>query len=213
MHRAARVRLEFAAQVVGVHPQVVGLLPIGRSPGSLEQILVRHEPAIVPGELIEQAPLRGREVDKLASGLAMPLIEVEHEVIAHKGRGRRPRLSTPPQCRPDPRHQFVHTEGLRDVIVRAFIERLHFVVALVPGGEHYDRYRSEEPDTTQHLDAIDIGQAQVEHDHVGPLVRNRAERVAPVGHRLDLETTGPQVDPQGSQDRWVIVHDQDPVGG
>ena len=60
------------------------------------------------------------------------------------------------------------------------------------------------------LDAVHVGQAEVEHDEVGPAGRPAARRARrAVGGHVDVVSAGAQVDPQGAQDLRLVVDDQD----
>ncbi len=61
-----------------------------------------------------------------------------------------------------------------------------------------------------HVDAVDIGQAEIEHHQIGRVAGGRrAQRAGPVGRDVDVVPAGAQVDPQRAQDLWFVVHDQD----
>ncbi len=74
---------------------------------------------------------------------------------------------------PQAREQLAHPERLGEVIVGAGVERRDLVALLAAGGEHDDRHVAPLPQPPDHLQAVEIGQAQVEDDEVG-LARSAA---------------------------------------
>ena len=56
-----RVGLELAAQLGGVHAQVVRLVLVRRAPHLAQQLLAGDQPAEVAGQQLEEGPLRGRQ--------------------------------------------------------------------------------------------------------------------------------------------------------
>ena len=59
------------------------------------------------------------------------------------------------------------------------------------------------------LDAVQVGQAEVEHDQVGVRVGGRLQGAAAAARGHDLVVAGLQVDPQRPQDLRLVVDDQD----
>ena len=76
-------------------------------------------------------------------------------------------MRAPPHGRAHPGQQLVHLERLGDVVVRAGVERLDLLVAGRPRGQHDDRHRVPSADAVQDLDAVEVGQSEVEDDDVG----------------------------------------------
>ena len=67
------------------------------------------------------------------------------------------------ESNPDPREKLTHGERLRDVIVRTRIEGLDLVVLVLSHGENDNGRLSPFAKTPDHLDAVEIGQSQVEN--------------------------------------------------
>ena len=63
--------------------------------------------------------------------------------------------------------QLAHGEGLGEVVVRLGVQRTDLVGVLRTGAHHDDGRLRPTPDVAHHLNAVDVGQPQVEQDHVG----------------------------------------------
>ena len=104
--------------------------------------------------------------------------EVDREVVGLDDRfllrGRRA-----PERGPQPREELVHAERLRDVVVRAGVERGDLVALGLAHGEHDDRNRAPAAQAPDHLDAVDPREAEVEDDEIRVLPgRDRQRRLA-----------------------------------
>ena len=75
------------------------------------------------------------------------------------------------------RQQLVHAERLRDVVVGARVERGDLVALGVARRQHDDRHLGPAAQAVDHLDPVDPGQPEVEHDDVGVMARRQLERV------------------------------------
>ena len=60
-----------------------------------------------------------------------------------------------------------HPEGFGHVVVGSLIEGGHLAVLGADGREDDDRDVAPLPDPPAHLQPVDVGEAEVEHDHVG----------------------------------------------
>ena len=65
-----------------------------------------------------------------------------------------------------PGHQHVHGERLGDVVVGALVERGDHALLVAVGGDHDDRAALRGAQPAAQLDAVDVGQAEVEDDQV-----------------------------------------------
>ena len=59
-----------------------------------------------------------------------------------------------------------------------------------------------------HLEAVDLGQHQVEHDQVGPVGGNGLKRLASVGHVQGSMTGAFQIADDHSGNGQIVVHDE-----
>ena len=89
-------------------------------------------------------------------------------------------------------------ERLDDVVVGAELQPDDPVGLVGAGGQHDDRHRGRWPHRAGHVEAVDAGQAEVEHDEVG---HDRAERGAGPPRPIAPWTRGTRRRP-GSRGRW-----------
>ena len=66
-------------------------------------------------------------------------------------------------------------------------------------------------DAPAHLEAVEAGQHDVEHDQVGPVGRRLRHRRRPVVGQVDREALGPQPGRDRLGDRPLVLDDQDPA--
>ena len=121
------------------------------------------------GEQREQLELDERQLDGLAAHLDRAAGQVDHDVAAvdhlvppaGEVRGRRP-----PQERADATAELADRERLRDVVVRAELQPEDLVELVVARRQHDDRDGALGPQPPAHLEPVDAGQHDVEHDEV-----------------------------------------------
>jgi hypothetical protein len=114
-----------------------------------------------------------------------------------------------PQLRGDPGEQLAEPERLRDVVVGAGAEAQHDVHLLVARRQHHDRQRRRAaPQPPADLDAVDVGEAQVEQHEVGPRRVDGDQRVGTAGTAHDVVAALAQHQLQRSADRLVVLDDQ-----
>ena len=115
--------------------------------------------------------------------------------------------------RPDAGQQFVEAERLGDVVVGAVVERLHLGGLVAAAGQHDDRDRGAGgADALDRLQAIDVGQAEIQHDQVGAAAAGVVDggmAVAGLGHHVALRG---QASAQEPADRRLVVDDEDAQG-
>ncbi len=111
----------------------------------------------------------------------------------------------------DPRHQLLEAERLHEVVVAAEREPAHLVVgAVARGEEQHRRPYAVVAKPAAHLEAVEVGQHDVEHDQVGIMLLDGVERVTTRAGGAHLETLvaegrfehGPQV--------VLVVDEQEP---
>src|SRR5665647_2023900 len=127
-------------------------------------------------ERLDERELAGGQVDLVAGErrLVGTKVELELAVLQHQ-RGFRPRLAPqPPAYASD---ELLEAERLGDVVVGAVLEALHGVGDRGTGRQHDDR----DPTSlcayaTQHLEAVHVGQADVNGFEVLRRVRAQGSR-------------------------------------
>ena len=83
------------------------------------------------------------------------------------------------QDRADPGHHLARAERLHDIIVAAQLEPEHPVDLVVARGEEQDRQVAVGAQPAADVEPVHPRHVDVEHDEVGPLRRDRAERASP----------------------------------
>lgn len=109
--------------------------------------------------------------------LAPSVIDAQLTELEHGGLRRctRPAVA---QGHAHAREELVHPEWLREIVVRACVERPHLVLLATAGREHDDRHSAPLPDLFGEIDSVTVGQAEVEQDERGIVRRHEGQRVA-----------------------------------
>ena len=167
-----RVVAELLAQLAHVHPQVVALGPVARAPHLAQQVLLREELAGIARQLLEQRELGAGEVHGLARPGHEPPGEVDLEVSSstRTTTGAAGGVRNAPQRGADPGEQLLGVERLRHVVVGAGVERAHLLRLVVARGQHDHGDLAERPQPAQHVEAVEVGEAEVEEHDVGAAV-------------------------------------------
>ena len=107
------------------------------------------------------------------------------------------------------RQQLLEREGLDEVVVGAGVEPGDAVGHVVARGQHQHRRavaaRAQPP---ADLEPVDLRHQHVEHDRVGGSLRERGERLAPVGGERDLVALEPQRALERLAHGGLVVHDE-----
>ena len=122
----------------------------------------------VAGQERQQLELLRRQLDGLTFDRSLVVHEVEHDrahcelaVVGDDG------LSGMAESGADPRFQLGHTEGFGHIIVGARVQGRHFAVLQSRGRKHDHRHLGPRADAADHFEAVEVGQPEVEHHHVG----------------------------------------------
>ena len=115
-------------------------------------------------------------------------------------------IADPPQGDPKPGQQLLHGEGLGEIVIGAGVQGGDLVAVLAAGGDDNDGQIAPGADFLNEGDAVHIGQAQVQQDHVGA-VGQGVHQSARAGFRpveeivLGLQGGGDEV-----ADSGVVLH-------
>ena len=116
-------------------------------------------------EEVEEGELLRRELHLHVAPGDPPGRGVERQVA--RGEDGRALRRPPPEERPDAGEELVERERLREVVVRAGVQARDAVLHAVARREHQDRRPSvRRPQAAADLDPVDVGEHQVEQDHV-----------------------------------------------
>ena len=162
-----RVGFQLAPQLGHVEPEVAGRVGVARAPHLGQQLALGEQLAGVAEQDLQQVPFGRGQPDRLAAVPAMTVLaarsmtrspSADHRLV---GRG-----GGPPDGGAHPGQQFLHAERLGHVVVRAGVQRLDLVGAVGPAGQHDDRGLGPAAQPLDDLDAVQVGQAQVEEHQV-----------------------------------------------
>ena len=138
-----------------------------RTPELAQELCLRHHPAGMTDERLQNRVLLGREMDGAAVAHHQPTSEIDAQVSvleASGGAGQPPALT---QQAADPGQQLLHTEGLGDIVVRAAVESLHLLALRVAHREDDDRHLRPGAQFAEDRLPIGVRQPEVEHDEIG----------------------------------------------
>lgn len=139
-------------------------------PHLLDELGLRHRLARPTRQVREEIELALRELEQLPAGkgIATPDVEVEGTGVEHQ----HSRCAT--RQRSEPGEELIHRERLRQVVVRAEVQRPHTVLDLTPGRQHQDR--TVEVGSTEmlaDLQAVSVRQHPVDDREVELLAEGR----------------------------------------
>ena len=163
---------------------------VGPAPGLVphlgEQLLLGDDLAGAAGEVGQQVELARRQVEHLArrarhGGTRGRCSGSPTTTLRSAGRP----LPDPAQHRTDPRLELGGRVRLDDVVVGPRVQRLHQARVVVAGAGDDHRHLAHRPQHRQHLGAVDVGEPEVEDDHVGAGVDGEREPGHPVGRGVD----------------------------
>ena len=230
------IRLELAAQLRHVQPQVAGGVGVPGPPHLGQQLVAAEQLARVPQQHLEQVPFGRGEPDVILLGRgAGSRLAVRGACLAGSGMvaaARRHRrlpgdalggqvddqvaeldlgqvLHGPgaPDRRTHAGEQFFYPERFGDVVIGARVERLHLVHAVGASGQHDDRRLRPAAQALDHLHPIQVGQAKIEDHQVGRIPAGHFERLGSGRRDVHVVVAHPEVDPQRPQDLRLVIDD------
>ncbi len=205
--------VELAPQVADVRLDDVVLAVEVVLPDVVEDLLLRQDALGVEQEVAQQPELGGRQLDLVVAAPDLVAVLVHLEVaVAEAGVGA-VAAADAAQERPDAERQLLERERLGDVVVAAAHEARDPVVLGVARGQedHRDEVAGvAEPPAD--LEAVDVGEHDVEHDEVGGgrCCGDRARRAPRTRWRRVAHVAQGRREEIG--DRGLVVHDQDVRG-
>ncbi len=155
------------------------------------------------------------ETDAVASARHATSFEVDHQVTAPDraaGLGVGQLAIRPPQQRLDAADQLAHAERLHQVVVGAHFQPDHLVHLVRAGGEEDHRSARLASQLAQDLEAIDPGEADVEHDEVGRGVGEVRDRVLAGRLHADVVPLSLEGDLDAAGHGGLVLHDHDRAG-
>src|SRR5579872_6776529 len=126
------VVLKPSPQAAHVHPQVFRLLRVFRTPNGAEQDFVQDDSPGVLDEGAEQLVLGCRKIDERLTSVDLAGSIIDRELSDFQRRSLQLSLrdATSPYRCTDAREQLAHPKRLREIIVRADVQRLNFIALL-----------------------------------------------------------------------------------
>lgn len=192
------------------------LAVVGASTQPLEELPAREDDARARRQEDEHLELDERELHGLAADFHRSPWDVDTQLAALDDLlalaslvGRRGTT----QERAHPAAELADRERLRDVVVRSELEAEDLVELLASSGEHDDRDVARTPEPLADLEAVQLGEHDVEHDEVHVLLLESLQRLLAVAS-LDnpvpvaLERVGEQ-----RLDRLLVVDEENGRGG
>ena len=119
--------------------------------------------------------------------------------LARRGRGAA-------QCRTHARQQLTHTKWLGDVVISAGIQRRDLSRFLLLDGQNDDRRLRPLAHEPRDLNAIFVGQPQVQHDQIGTIANDSGQRLLTVGGLKHGVVVRRQRGVQKSTDGRLVIH-------
>ena len=184
--RARGIGLELAAQAAH---QAVDRAVVDHAiaaPDLLHQRLAAEHAAGPRREEVEKIELERRERDRFSVALDDATAPDRCEDRRCSSTRSVSSAARAPQQRAHPRHQLGGAERLRDVVVGADLEPEQLVALAGPRRHHEDRDVAVAADAARHLEPVEPGQAEVEHDERRLQAREVGQRAIPVARLMAL---------------------------
>ncbi len=160
---------------------------------------------------IEEVELGSGQVHQLVCKRHLASLRIDgHGPESTHDRSLRSRLSPrTTQHRTDPGHQFTGTERLGEIVVGSHRQADQLVDLLGAGRQHHDVGISKSAQPTAHLDTVQRGKHQIQHNHVRVLRLGHLQGTQPVSSLSYLEPFSFQVTDNHATNRRFILDDED----
>ena len=117
--------------------------------------------------------------------------------------------ATPAQQRTHPRQQFARLERLGQVVVCTEFETDHAIGRITLGGQHDDRYVGSGAHLAAHVEAVAIGQHQIQQHQIGGMHLEPGQAFAGIFCVRDIEAgVGQIVDDHRRQVTVIFDHQE-----
>ena len=116
-----------------------------------------------------------------------------------------------PQHGADASEQLLQVERLGDVIVGAELQPLHLVGLLAARRQDDDGHLARLPQHRAQIEAVEVGQRQVEHDQIGRRCTHIADGRLAVRDSVDAIAFEDEVVTQHAPEGRVVFDDEDPL--
>ena len=117
-------------------------------------------------------------------------------------------LVQPPDRNAKPGQQFIHGKGLDQIIVRSGVQRFDLVAVIAAGADDNNGQIGPGTDFSDHLHAIQIGQAQIQQHNVRVMRGSFHDSRSAVGSGKKTVIMGFQGNGNQIADGWIILHNQ-----
>ena len=104
--------------------------------------------------------------------------------------------------------QLAHAEGLGHVVIGAVFQRVDLAVLGAVRGQDDDGHLAPGPDALADLKPVEVGQPEVEHDHVRCLDCGLADSLLACFGGADGVAEGLQPDVAYGEQAWVVINDE-----
>ena len=182
------VPLDLLAQVPDMDVDRAWLAVVGAPADPLQQLPPAEDDPGIGGEEREQLELDERQLHGLPRtstarrGRSITTSPRSIDLVAPAGMVRR---CSAAQEGADAAAELADRERLGDVVVRAELEPEHLVELVVPRRQHDDRDGALRAQPPAHLEPVDAGKHDVEHDEVDRLLAEPPERLVAVARLHD----------------------------
>jgi hypothetical protein len=207
VHRLDHGLAELAAQVAHVHVDEVRSRVEVHAPGHGQQLLPGENLTGVGDEGLQQGEFAGGQAHRPPVDRHLALQQVNADAADPDMHVRRD-TGVGPQVRPNASQQFLEGEWLGQVIVRAEVEPFHPVVHPPPRAEHKDGYRgAPPPQFLEHLEAVQVRQAEVEDHQRDVGARGALERLPPALHPFHAVSVSAEPLDEERGDALLVLND------
>ncbi len=210
MGRLLGLGFQFFAQLAHKDAQVFHIVTVFRSPDIGEDVLVGQDAVGMAGQISQQVELGGGQADLAAAERNNVARQVDDQVA---GSDHAERLiltrSLVAQGHADAGQQLFGAKGLDQVVIGAQVEGFDLDVLFAAHRQDDDRDLGPGTQLPADLQAVHIGQAQVEDDHRGLLGGSQGQAFFPVLGSRDLVVVCAEDGTQSAQDLWLVIDDED----